>query len=71
MRIRLLARAAGPDFHGQSGDELDLPLHVAAELVSGGYALALEAQRPAPAVAPAARDPAAEKAVRPKPARKK
>lgn len=71
MRIRLLSRAAGPDFHGQPGDELDLPLHVAAELVSGGYALAIEAPRPAPEIETAALDPAAEKAVRPKATKRK
>ena len=76
MRVKMLTRAAGPDWKASAGDELDLPLNVAAGLVSGGYAVALEKAKPAPppvvapVVAPvvetAAVEPPAERAVKPK-----
>lgn len=67
----MLTRAAGPDWRADAGDELDLPLNVAAGLVSGGYAVALEKAKPAPPlVAPvvetAAVEPPAERAVKAK-----
>ena len=73
MRVKMLSRAAGPDWKASAGDELDLPLNVAAGLVSGGYAVALEKTKPAPppVVAPvvvetAAVEPPAERAVKAK-----
>ena len=64
----MLTRAAGPDWKANVGDELDLPLSVAAGLVSGGYAEALEKIRPAPPIVEtAAIEPAAHKAVKPQP----
>ena len=67
----MLTRAAGPDWKAAPEDEITLPLEVAAELVSGGYAVALEKAKPAPpVVAPvvetAAIEPAERKAVKPK-----
>ena len=70
----MLTRAAGPDWKADAGVEIDLPLNVAAGLVSGGYAVALEKAKPAPApppvVAPvvetAAVEPPAERAVKAK-----
>jgi hypothetical protein len=67
----MLTRAAGPDWKAGPGDEINLPLDVAAGLVSGGYAVALEKAKPAPpAAAPtvetAAIEPPAQKAVKPK-----
>jgi len=68
----MLTRAAGPDWKAAPEDEITLPLEVAAELVSGGYAVALEKAKPAPppVVAPvvetAAVEPRAERAVKPK-----
>ncbi len=44
----MLTRAAGPDWKADAGVEIDLPLNVAAGLVSGGYAVALEKAKPAP-----------------------
>ena len=68
MRVKMLTRAAGPDWKANVGDELDLPLSVAAGLVSGGYAEALEKIRPAPPIVEtAAIEPAAHKAVKPQP----
>ncbi len=72
MRVKMLTRAAGPDWKADAGVEIDLPLNVAAGLVSGGYAVALEKAKPAPppVVAPvvetAAVEPRAERAVKPK-----
>ena len=72
MKVKMLTRAAGPDWKASAGDELDLPLSVAAGLVSGGYAMALEKAKPAPppVVAPvvetAAVEPRAERAVKAK-----
>lgn len=69
MRVKMLSRAAGPDWRANVGDELDLPLEIAAGLVSGGYAEALEKIRPAPAppaVETTAMEPTEEKAVKPK-----
>ena len=64
----MLTRAAGPDWKANVGDEIDLPLNVAAGLVSGGYAEALEKIRPAPLVVEtAAIEPPAHKAVKPQP----
>lgn len=64
----MLTRAAGPDWKANVGDELDLPLSVAAGLVSGGYAEALGKIRPAPPIVEtAAIEPAAHKAVKPQP----
>jgi hypothetical protein len=73
----MLTRAAGPDWKADAGDEIDLPLNVAAGLVSGGYAEALDkpekpekkpdpAPAPAPTVETAAVEPAEQKAVTPK-----
>ena len=68
----MLTRAAGPDWKAGPGDEINLPLDVAAGLVSGGYAVALEKAKPAPppVVAPvvetAAVELPAERAVKPK-----
>lgn len=62
----MLTRAAGPHWKADAGDELDLPLEVAAGLVSGGYAVALKVD-PAPVPSEtAAVDRAAERAVKPK-----
>ena len=68
----MMTRAAGPDWKASAGDELDLPLSVAAGLVSGGYAVALERAKPAPlpvaaqVVETAAVEPPAERAVKAK-----
>ena len=68
----MLTRAAGPDWKAAPEDEITLPLEVAAELVSGGYAVALEKTKPAPppvvaqVVETAAVEPPAEKAVKAK-----
>ena len=68
MRVKMLTRAAGPDWRADAGDEIDLPLNVAAGLVSGGYAEALEKARPTPPVVEtAAIDPPSKKAVKPQP----
>ena len=70
MRVKMLTRAAGPDWKADAGVEIDLPLNVAAGLVSGGYAEALEkgnASEPPPVVETAAIDPHAERAVKSKP----
>ena len=48
LRVKMLTRAAGPDWKADAGVEIDLPLNVAAGLVSGGYAVALEKAKPAP-----------------------
>ena len=75
MRVKMLTRAAGPDWRANVGDELDLPLEIAAGLVSGGYAEALDKPEkpekkpdpaPAPTVETAAVEPAEQKAVKPK-----
>lgn len=67
----MLTKAAGPDWRADAEDELDLPLEVAARLVSGGYAVALEKAAPAPVPKPepetAMVEPEAERAVVPKP----
>ena len=68
----MLTRAAGPDWKADTGDEIDLPLNVAAGLVSGGYAVALEKAKRAPlpvaaaVVETAAVEPRAERAVKAK-----
>ena len=68
----MLTRAAGPDWKADAGVEIDLPLNVAAGLVSGGYAVALKKAKPtpppvvAPVVETAAVEPRAERAVKPK-----
>jgi len=66
----MLSKAAGPDWRANVGDELDLPLEIAAGLVSGGYAEALEKPAkptpPPPTVETAAVEPAEQKAVKPK-----
>lgn len=68
MRVKMLTRAAGPDWKANAGDELDLPLNVAAGLVSGGYAEALEKGKPSsPVVETAAVEPPSQKAVKPNP----
>ena len=68
MRVKMLSRAAGPDWKADAGVEIDLPLNVAAGLVSGGYAEALEKIRPAPPIVEtAAIEPPAHKAVKPQP----
>ena len=75
MRVKMLSRAAGPDWKADAGVEIDLPLNVAAGLVSGGYAEALDKPEkpekkpdpaPAPTVETAAVEPAEQKAVKPK-----
>ena len=68
MRVKMLTRAAGPDWKADAGVEIDLPLNVAAGLVSGGYAEALEkVHRSPPVVETAAVEPPAQKAVKPNP----
>jgi len=75
VRVKMLSKAAGPDWRANVGDELDLPLEIAAGLVSGGYAEALEKpakpeKKPDPAPTPTiettAVEPAEHKAVKPK-----
>jgi hypothetical protein len=72
VRVKMLTRAAGPDWKADAGVEIDLPLNVAAGLVSGGYAVAIEKAKlaPQPVMAPvvetAAVEPRAERAVKAK-----
>lgn len=50
MRVKMLTRAAGPDWRANVGGEIDLPLEIAMRLVSGGYAIPLEPAKSAPPV---------------------
>lgn len=71
MRVKMLTKAAGPHWSANPADELDLPLEIAAQLVSGGYAERVEEAAPKPEPKPAPEPetamvaPAAEKAVAP------
>lgn len=52
MKIRLLTRAAGPQWNEGAGAVLDVPETQAALLIQGGYAVAVEKRRLAPEAAP-------------------
>lgn len=69
VRVKMLTRAAGPDWRANVGGEIDLPLEIAMRLISGGYAIPLE--KPAPFIETAAIDPVGEQTVMPKAQKRK
>lgn len=42
MRIRMITRAAGPDFSWQAGSIQDIEVALALALIEGGYAVAVD-----------------------------
>jgi hypothetical protein len=67
MKIKYKTRAAGPDGTWNIGDVADIPVDKARQLVTGGYAEALE---PFPQAAPKPAPEPTQQTAKGKPARK-
>jgi len=72
MKVQLKTLAAGPNYNGRPGDVISVSSEDGKALVAGGYAAAVGILSPKPKqIETATAEPVVEKAVKPKPVRRK